>query len=87
MNMKQHILAAVREEFDRWEELLASLSEEQITALLLLSIWSIKDVMAHLMAWQQRYIARVQAARLPLPPSTGFATTSLESALRVFESC
>ncbi len=50
MNMKQHILAAVREAFDRWQEPLASVSEEQITALLLPSIWSIKDVMAHLMA-------------------------------------
>ncbi len=68
MTMKQHILAALREEFDRWEELLASMSEEQITALLLPSIWSIKDVMAHLMAWQQLSIARVQAAQLDRAP-------------------
>ena len=30
MNMKEHILAALREQFNRWEELLESLSEEQI---------------------------------------------------------
>jgi hypothetical protein len=32
MNDKQHILTLLREEFSRWEELLAGLSEEQITA-------------------------------------------------------
>lgn len=31
MNMKEHILAALREQFDSWEELLASLSEAEIT--------------------------------------------------------
>jgi hypothetical protein len=51
MNMKQHILAALREEFNRWEDLLASMSEEQITAPHLPSHWSIKDVIAHLRAW------------------------------------
>jgi hypothetical protein len=68
MNMKQHILAALREEFDRWEELLAGMSEEQLTAPLLPSIWSAKDVLTHLRAWQQRSIARVQAAQLEREP-------------------
>ncbi len=68
MNMKQHILAGLREEFDRWEELLVSLNEEQLTAPLVPSNWSIKDVMAHLRAWQQRSIARVQAAQLDREP-------------------
>ena len=62
MNMKEHILTALREQFDRWEELLASMSEEQIKAPLLPSEWSIKDVIAHLRAWQQRSIARMEAA-------------------------
>ena len=31
MNMKGHILAALREQFESWEELLISLGEEQIT--------------------------------------------------------
>jgi hypothetical protein len=31
MNDKQHILTLLRQEFNRWEELLSSLSEEQIT--------------------------------------------------------
>lgn len=61
MNMKEHILAALREQFDSWEELLASLGEKQITAPHFDFDWSIKDVMAHLWAWQQISIARMQA--------------------------
>src|SRR5690606_535345 len=53
---------ALKEQFDRWEEVLASMSDEQITAPHLPSSWSIKDVIAHLWAWQQRSIARVEAA-------------------------
>lgn len=59
MNMKEHILAALREQFNHWEELLASLSEEEITAPHFDYDWSIKDVMAHLWAWQQISIARM----------------------------
>lgn len=62
MNMQGHILAALKEQFNRWEELLASLTDEQINAPLLPSEWTIKDIIAHLMAWQKRSIARVEAA-------------------------
>ncbi len=68
MNDKQHILRTLREEFNRWEALLASLSEEQITAPQLPANWSIKDVIAHLRAWQQRSIARLEAALLNRAP-------------------
>ena len=61
MNMEDHILAALREKFDQWEELLASLSEEQITIPRFDLGWSIKDVVAHLWAWQQISIARMEA--------------------------
>ncbi|NWF65720.1 MAG: ClbS/DfsB family four-helix bundle protein [Chloroflexi bacterium] len=60
--MKNHILAALGEILDRWEELLASMDEAHITAPLAPSDLSIKDTIAHLMAWQQRSIARVEAA-------------------------
>lgn len=62
MYMKNHILTALREEFDQWEDLLARLSEVQITAVLHPSKLSIKDEIAHLWAWQQRSIARLEAA-------------------------
>ncbi len=68
MNMKQHILAALREIFEQWENLLDSLSEEQITMTLTPSDWSIKDNLVHLWAWQQRSLARSEAARLNREP-------------------
>ena len=63
MNMKDHILAALSEQFERWEALLAGLDPTQITNPNLPGGWSIKDVVAHLMAWQGRSVARVEAAR------------------------
>ena len=68
MNMKDHILAALREQFERWEELLASLSEEQRTSPEFDFDWSIKDVLAHLWAWQQISIARVEGGALDQEP-------------------
>jgi hypothetical protein len=59
---KKEYLDLLREERARWEELLAGLSEEQIVAPVLDGGWSIKDVMAHLMAWQGITRARLQAA-------------------------
>ena len=61
MNMKEHILAALREKFNSWEELLSGLSEEQITVPRFDLGWSIKDVMAHLWAWQQISVSRLEA--------------------------
>ncbi len=62
MNDKKQILATLKKEFNLWEELLASMSEEQITTPQLPSNLSIKDVVAHLWAWQQLSIARMEAA-------------------------
>ena len=68
MHMKQHILAALRESYEGWEELLAGLNDAQIAAPLVPAQWTIKDIMAHLMAWQQRSIARFDAAQLNREP-------------------
>ena len=62
MSRKHGTLSALREAFDRWESLLGSLSEAQITAPEFAEHWSIKDVVAHLHAWQQRSLARLEAA-------------------------
>ncbi|MBE0697747.1 MAG: ClbS/DfsB family four-helix bundle protein [Anaerolineaceae bacterium] len=70
--MKEHVLSALREQFERWEALLAGLSEAQVSAPLPSSEWSIKDNLAHLWAWQQRSIARMEAAlydREPVYPA------------------
>lgn len=61
MNMKGHILAALREQFEKWETLLRSLNEEQLTTPEFDLDWSIKDVVAHLWAWQQISTARLEA--------------------------
>lgn len=69
MNMKYHILTALREQFNNWEELLSSLREEQITTPYFDDNWSIKDVIAHLWGWQQISIARMKAAALGREPA------------------
>ena len=61
MYMKTHLLAALREEFEHWETVLAGLSETQITAIPAPGELSLKDEIAHLWAWQQRSIARLEA--------------------------
>ena len=61
MYMKTHMLAALREEFDQWENVLASLTETQITTPPQPGELSLKDEIAHLWAWQQRSIARLEA--------------------------
>lgn len=63
MNMKEHILAGLHKQLERWEQLLAGVTEAQIVAPRASSAWSVKDEIAHLWAWQQRSVARVQAAR------------------------
>jgi hypothetical protein len=64
MENKQDILAMLNVEFNRWENLLGKMSEPQLTTRQLPSGWSIKDVMAHLMTWQKRSTARMEAGLL-----------------------
>ncbi len=62
MSMKDHLLAAMREEFDQWEKMLAGLKQDKIIAPDLPNKWSVKDVVAHVRAWQSRSLARFEAA-------------------------
>jgi hypothetical protein len=62
MDDKAQIIALVKEEFKRWEELLSGLSEQQINTPPDPCELSIKDVVVHLWAWQQRSNARLEAA-------------------------
>lgn len=80
MNMKGHILAALREQFESWEELLASLSEEQITTPRFDLDWSVKDGMAHLWGWQQISIARMEGGVFDREPEFPTWVTELGSA-------
>jgi hypothetical protein len=62
MNDKALIISKLQEEFNRWEELLYGLSEEQIKASFFDGGRSVKDIIAHLTAWQQVSVARLEAA-------------------------
>lgn len=67
---KKQLLSLLNDEFNLWDERLANLSEEQIGASSLPNGWTVKDLMAHLMAWEQLTIARLEAARLNKEPMT-----------------
>jgi hypothetical protein len=69
MTDKKQIIALLKEEFSRWEELLGSMSAAQITTPLAPSHWTTKDVVAHLRAWQQVSIARLEAVMLNKAPA------------------
>jgi hypothetical protein len=69
MNDKPALLANLQSVFDRWEALLGSHSEEGITTPPPSADWSIKDVIAHLRAWQQISIARLEAALFDTEPN------------------
>ena len=75
---KQHLLATLRTESERWQALLASLDEEQITTRTLPAGLSIKDQIGHLHAWQQISIARLEAVSTtgsqPCPPGSATST-------------
>ena len=62
MNTKKQILASLNDEFIRWENFLAGLSEDQINTPNAFGIWSTKDVVGHLTGWQQLSAARLEAA-------------------------
>jgi hypothetical protein len=68
MDDKAQIIAKLRQEFNRWEELLNRIDEGQITSAHLAADLSIKDIIAHLTAWQQISVARMEAARQHIQP-------------------
>ncbi len=62
MEGKQQIVTGLNDIYRRWKDLLSSLSEDQILTPLQPSTWTVKDVVAHLWAWQQGSVARMEAA-------------------------
>lgn len=68
MTDPEQILGKLQEEFERWEDVLGSLSETQATTSRLPNGWSVKDLTAHLMAWQQVSVARLEAAQKDKEP-------------------
>jgi len=65
MQARHQILTMLREEFRQWDELLVNIGEEQVSTLHAPQKpynSSLKDVVAHLAAWQQVSLARAEAA-------------------------
>ncbi len=67
MDEKERALAALRAAYEQWKELVARLREPELTAPLPGGL-SVKDTLAHLRAWQQLSIARLEAAQLGREP-------------------
>lgn len=65
---KQQLLTTLRAEYERWQTLLASLDETQLTSRTLPADLSIKDVVGHLRAWQQISITKLEAVIEDRPP-------------------
>lgn len=63
MGDKTRLIEMLRDEFKRWEELMAGMRDEQISAPHFMDELSVKDVVAHLTTWQQISVERLQAAR------------------------
>ncbi len=59
---KAALLDKIRTRQAEFESVLAPLSEAQMTTAGVNGVWSIKDVLAHMTAWQKRTIDRLQAA-------------------------
>ena len=72
MTLQQHILAALQEQLDEWEAFLSALTPAQIQTAVKGSDWTVKDVVAHLAAWQELSNARLEAGlagRELIPPA------------------
>jgi hypothetical protein len=68
MEGKQQIINGLTNIYNRWQDLISKLSEEQISSALVPSDWTIKDVIAHLWSWQQASVARMEAALEDIEP-------------------
>ena len=53
---KSQLLAEIEKEHIALEELIATLTPEQMTQQSVVGKWSVKDVLAHLMEWEQMFL-------------------------------
>lgn len=68
MQKKSTTLAALTEEYQRWCSLIPEIKENDRTTFKWIPDRSVKDILAHLMAWQQFSIARMEAGLQHLAP-------------------
>lgn len=78
---KAEILEAMNTERDHFYELLKPLSKEQICAPALAGGWSVKDVLAHLTAWEHRcafWIIDGLCNKTPALPEEGYTWDEID---------
>ncbi|GAB4424016.1 MAG: ClbS/DfsB family four-helix bundle protein [Anaerolineales bacterium] len=77
---KAEILAESRKEREKLDNLLATLTSEQMTDPGALGDWSVKDVLAHLYEWEQMVLGWLSAAEhgeTPSVPAEGYKWSQL----------
>ena len=74
---KQELLETMKTTRAEWDALLTEVGEPRMTVAGVTGNWSVKDVVAHLTAWEKRTVARLIAVRqggkpepAPWPPNT-----------------
>lgn len=65
---KKTLIEAVRNSRVAWDVLLAQVGEERMTTPGVTGNWSVKDVVAHLTAWERRPVAWLTAVRQSATP-------------------
>lgn len=72
---KAQLLEVMQSEHDALDTMLAALTPEQMTSVSVTTQWSIKDVLAHLSAWEQLCLGWYKAGQrgqTPALPAEGF---------------
>jgi hypothetical protein len=77
---KTQLLDVVRNEYQKLEKFLSTLTPEQITSPPAPGEWSVKDILAHLYEWQQMFFRWYEAglrAETPAVPAPGYKWSQL----------
>lgn len=75
---REKVLESLHSRYELLEEMLAQLSDEEMTRPGVQARWSVKDIVAHLTAWDQRGIRWISAAlqgEIPFIPEPGYSWT------------
>jgi hypothetical protein len=67
---KTQLLEQTRDEYDKLQNELAKLTAEEMVASGIVGEWSVKDVLAHLMHWQQMVLGWYRAGKAGQTPVT-----------------
>lgn len=78
---KAELLNDIRHEYARVTGLVGQLGEDELTAPGVVGDWSVKDILAHLTAWNRLLPGWLEAARIgatPIIPSEGYSWRDLD---------